>query len=105
LILIPEYNPPTPSPSHSAATFDVITVSSLEALGNPSAEIFHRTLRRLSVVPEQAIHVGDSPREDYQESENAGMTPVLIDRGGVFFDDGCRRIDKPELLVDLVICP
>ncbi len=86
-------------------SFDVITVSSLEQLEKPSTEIFHRTLRRLSVAPERAIHVGDSPREDYQGSEDAGMTPVLIDREGVFAKGGYRRIERLDSLVDLVISP
>ncbi len=65
--------------------------------------IFLRTLERLGVRPEEALHVGDSPLEDYEGSRAVGMTPVLIDRPGTFEGNGYRRIaslDQLLLLLD-----
>ena len=48
----------------------------------PATAIFEAGLRRMAVAPEQAIHVGDQPRSDVAGARDAGLRPVLIDRGG-----------------------
>ena len=48
----------------------------------PATAIFEAGLRRMSVPPQQAIHVGDQPRSDVAGARDAGLHPVLIDRGG-----------------------
>ena len=48
----------------------------------------------MAVPPEQALHVGDQPRSDVQGARQAGLHPVLIDRGGFHTDvAGCEHID------------
>ena len=83
-------------------TFDVITVSTIEGMEKPAPEIFLRTVARLEVKPEAALHVGDSPLEDYQGARAAGLTPVLIDRHTLFAHDSYRRIVSLEGVLDLV---
>ena len=78
-----------------AARFDVITVSALEGVEKPSPEIFRRTVERLGVPAERVLHVGDSPREDYGGAGAAGLVPVLVDRPGLFRDNGYRTV--PDL--------
>jgi putative hydrolase of the HAD superfamily len=82
--------------------FDTVTVSSIEAVEKPAPAIFRRTLDRLGIDPAAAIHVGDSPLEDYEGSRGVGMMPVLIDRRGAFAFDGFRRISSLDQVLDLV---
>ncbi len=82
--------------------FEVITVSAIEGVEKPNRLIFDRTLERLGMTAEGVIHVGDSPHEDYNGAADAGLTPVLIDRPGLFSDDGFRRIDNLDQLPEMV---
>jgi putative hydrolase of the HAD superfamily len=60
--------------------FPVLAVSAIEETGKPDAEIFHRTCRRLSVEPAEALHVGDSVAEDLEGARGAGLAALLLDR-------------------------
>ena len=82
--------------------FDVITVSALEGVEKPHPEIFARTVERLGVPPDRVVHVGDSPREDYGGAETAGLVPLLVDRPGLFGDDGYRTVGDLESLPGLL---
>ena len=82
--------------------FDVITVSAVEGVEKPAAAIFDRTVERLGVPAGACMHVGDSPLEDYDGAERAGMTPVLIDRRGAFAMDGFRRVGRLDEVLDLI---
>jgi putative hydrolase of the HAD superfamily len=81
--------------------FEVVTVSALEGIEKPAPEIFTRTLDRLSVPASTTLHVGDSPREDYQGAEEAGLAALLIDRRRLFVDQDFRRIEALDELLDL----
>jgi putative hydrolase of the HAD superfamily len=72
--------------------FHTVAVSSLEGVEKPSPEIFHRVATRLGVQPGQVLHVGDSPREDYEGACSAGLEAVLIDRPGLFESSPYRRV-------------
>jgi putative hydrolase of the HAD superfamily len=82
--------------------FTVVTVSSLEGLEKPAPEIFWRTLERLGVRPEEALHVGDSLREDYQGASQAGLASVLVDRRRLFIGEDVRRVDDLTSVVQLI---
>ena len=61
----------------------------------PATAIFEAGLRRMDVAPEQAIHVGDQPRSDVAGARDAGLRPVLIDRGGFHPEVAdCDHIDN-----------
>jgi putative hydrolase of the HAD superfamily len=62
--------------------FAALFVSAREGTGKPAPEIFARACRRLSVSPAEALHVGDSPEEDFHAARAAGLTAVLLDREG-----------------------
>jgi putative hydrolase of the HAD superfamily len=81
-----------------ARFFDAVAVSSIEGVEKPAPEIFLRTLGQLEVAPAMAIHVGDSPRDDYLGAEAAGLTPVLLDRTRLHVDAGFRRIERLDEL-------
>jgi putative hydrolase of the HAD superfamily len=72
--------------------FETVSVSVLEQVEKPSIAIFRRTLQRLGVTAGEAVHVGDSPREDYEGAARAGLHPVLIDRKGLFAETSYRRV-------------
>ena len=82
--------------------FQTITVSAIEGIEKPAAGIFLRTLDRLEVRPEETLHVGDSPLEDYDGSMAVGMTPLLIDRPGSFAGNGYRRIGSLDEVLGLI---
>ncbi len=82
--------------------FDTVTVSSLEGVEKPSPEIFVRTTERLAVAPEETIHVGDSPLEDYTGAERAGLRAALVDRHDLFTDDSYRRISSLEEILHVM---
>jgi putative hydrolase of the HAD superfamily len=58
--------------------------SAEERCEKPDAEIFQRALERAGVSPENALHIGDSPRNDYDGARAAGMDALLVgpDDGG-----------------------
>lgn len=82
--------------------FDVVTVSSLVGVEKPAPRIFQLTLDRLEVAPGAAVHVGDSPHDDYHGAAAAGLTPVLIDRRREFVGNCYRRIERLGELLELV---
>lgn len=63
-----------------AGRFAAVSVSAIEETGKPQPEIFQRTCRRLGVAPAEALHVGDSLREDYEGARAAGLRALLLDR-------------------------
>ncbi len=64
-----------------------ILASAVEGTSKPEKEIFRRALRRAGVRPDEALHVGDSFREDYLGASRAGISAKLLCR------DGKRRRD------------
>jgi putative hydrolase of the HAD superfamily len=63
-----------------ASRFAAVSVSAIEETGKPEPEIFLRTCRRLGIAPAEALHVGDSPVEDYEGARTAGLRALLLDR-------------------------
>jgi putative hydrolase of the HAD superfamily len=62
--------------------FDAVVVSSLVGASKPSREIFEAALKQAGVLPEEALHVGDSLRDDYHGARAAGLRALLLDRKG-----------------------
>jgi len=65
-----------------APRFEAVLVSAIEETGKPDPEIFRRACRRLAVASVEALHVGDSLREDYEGARAAGLAALLLDREG-----------------------
>ena len=63
-----------------ADTFDTVTISSLAQAAKPAPRIFHLALEKHAVDPEEALHIGDSIREDVEGAREAGLHTVLLDR-------------------------
>lgn len=61
--------------------FDTIVVSGRAGAAKPDPRIFRIALERLRVTAAEALHVGDSEREDRQGALAAGLRALRIDRG------------------------
>ncbi|MEK6801900.1 MAG: HAD-IA family hydrolase [Nitrospirota bacterium] len=64
-----------------ADLFDTVTISSLAHAAKPSARIFRQALEKHAVDPDEALHVGDSERDDVKGAQGVGLTGVLLARG------------------------
>ena len=78
--------------------FQAVSVSAIEETGKPDAEIFRRTCARIGVEPGQALHVGDSLRDDFDGARAAGLHALLLDRRG-------EHADIPERIRSLTEIP
>ena len=81
-----------------ARYMDTIVVSHLEGVEKPDPELFRMALAKLGALPEQAIHVGDTPELDVAGAEAAGIASVLIDRES-------RQISDAGAIRDLLALP
>ena len=63
-----------------AELFDTITISSLAHAAKPAPKIFQLALDKHAMDPEDAVHVGDSRRDDVEGARKAGLQAVLIER-------------------------
>lgn len=62
--------------------FESVTISSFAGAAKPSSRIFQRALHKHGVEASEAVHVGNSLREDAQAAVAAGLGGVLLDRAG-----------------------
>ncbi len=60
--------------------FDSITISSLAQAAKPAKQIFEYALSQHAIDPEEALHVGDSVREDLEGARQAQLKALLLDR-------------------------
>jgi putative hydrolase of the HAD superfamily len=70
-----------------ADAFDTVTISSLTRAAKPAPRIFHVALEKHAVDPDEAVHVGDSVRDDVSGATKAGLHAVLLDRQGKAHED------------------
>ncbi len=70
--------------------FESVTISSFAGAAKPSAKIFHRALYKHGLKAREALHVGNSLREDAQAAVAAGLGGVFLDRTGK--TDRCQDV-------------
>ena len=85
-----------------ADLFDTITISSLAHAAKPSPKIFELALEQHAIEPAEALHVGDSLRDDIEGATKAGLTAVLVARHGKKAPPHIRAIRTLDELVPLV---
>lgn len=68
----------------------------------PDPEIFYYAMGAARSFPQQTIYIGDNYFADVVGARNAGITPILIDREGVFPDADCPAIDQIGDLLGLL---
>jgi len=86
-----------------AQLFDTVTISSLAQAAKPAPKIFQLALDKHAVDPQEALHVGDSLRDDVEGATKAGLHAVLLDRQGLHRGTASRVIgslDELPLLLD-----
>ncbi len=62
---------------------DGVVVSALVGASKPAPEIFETALAAAGVAAHEALHVGDSPADDYEGALGAGLPALLLDRAGL----------------------
>jgi putative hydrolase of the HAD superfamily len=67
-----------------SAWLEVMVTSQEVGFNKPHPEIFQAALKQAGVKPAEAIYVGDQYQIDVVGANKAGMTGILIDRGGFF---------------------
>jgi len=72
--------------------FELVLASAVFGASKPSPRIFEEGLRRFQILPQEAIHVGDSLQDDIGGARAVGMDAVLVDRRGVH---GRSALDIP----------
>ena len=60
--------------------FDFILASAVFGASKPSPKIFEEALKRSGVEAQDAVHIGDSFKDDIQGAHGAGLSAILIDR-------------------------
>ena len=78
--------------------FEFVLTSADAKARKPDPSIFRQALGRLALLPEEVLHVGDSPVADGGGSRAAGIEPYLLDRPHNdlrgFLDHALRRRGK-----------
>lgn len=60
--------------------FTSVTISTEIGAAKPDIEIFTAALQKHSCKPEEALHIGDSFKADYQGAKNAGIKAIWLNR-------------------------
>ena len=60
--------------------FEFVIASLEEGVEKPHPALFELTLGKFGVLPEEALHVGDDPVDDFRGAHDVGMRSYLIDR-------------------------
>jgi putative hydrolase of the HAD superfamily len=84
-----------------AALLDGIVTSAEAGARKPAPAVFEQALRIAGAGPGDAVHVGDSLKEDVVGARNAGIVPVFISRGGRPGPAGVRTITSLTALPNL----
>jgi putative hydrolase of the HAD superfamily len=85
-----------------AEVFDTVTISSLAHAAKPSPKIFEVALEQHAVEPGEAMHVGDSVRDDVEGATKAGLAAVLLARQGKQAPPGIPVIRTLDELIPLL---
>jgi putative hydrolase of the HAD superfamily len=83
-------------------TFDTVTISSLAQAAKPAPRIFQVALDKHAVDPEEALHIGDSLRDDVEGARKAGLHAILLDRKGTQQGADIRSIRALDELLPLI---
>ncbi len=62
--------------------FESVTISSFAGAAKPSPMIFQRALQKHGVTAHEALHIGNSLRDDARAAAAAGLRGVLLNRHG-----------------------
>lgn len=63
---------------HVLTLFDVVGLSHEMGMWKPDKGIFHSCCKQLSILPSEAVHVGDSPISDIEGAQKSGMQAIQV---------------------------
>ena len=87
--------------AYNGLEFGVVVFSERERVYKPHPLLFERALRRIGAEPHEVIYVGDSPVEDVEGTNGAGMLSVWVNRDGADWplgDEVRPTHEVPDLL-------
>jgi HAD superfamily hydrolase (TIGR01509 family) len=82
------------------SAFDLIFDSHNEGVEKPDPRFFHLALERAGADAATTMHVGDLYHVDVAGARAAGLTPALLDVGGLYPDCDCLRVRSLTELVN-----
>ena len=82
------------------SSFDLIFDSHREGVEKPDPRFFQIALERAGADAATTMHVGDLYHVDVAGARAAGLTPALLDVGGLYPDCDCLRVRSLTELVD-----
>ncbi len=85
--------------------FDTVTISSLAHAAKPAPQIFRVALEKHAADPDEAVHIGDSLRDDVDGANRAQLTGILLDRGSVAASQRDRQQGQPCTIRTLAELP
>jgi HAD superfamily hydrolase (TIGR01509 family) len=84
------------------SAFDLIFDSHQEGVEKPDPRFFRIALDRSGATAATTMHVGDLYHVDVAGARAAGLTPALLDAGGLYPDCDCLRVRSLSELVDAI---
>jgi HAD superfamily hydrolase (TIGR01509 family) len=81
------------------SSFDLIFDSHHEGVEKPDPRFFHIALQRAGADADTTMHVGDLYHVDVAGARAAGLTPALLDVGGLYPACDCLRLRSLTELV------
>jgi len=79
--------------------FSAVVISESAGWRKPHQTIFNQALRILHVKPEEAVFVGDSPKEDIEGAKKVGMQAIFVSSGFNTLADLEKNGAKPDMVV------
>lgn len=79
--------------------FSHILISEEIGFRKPEKEIFQIAVKKAGCRPEEAVMVGDNPREDIESAKNLGMKTVLFDSKNRFTKEDLAPEKRPDYLI------
>lgn len=72
-------------------SFDAIAISGEAGFAKPDPRIFQLMCQKLNCEPSEIFYIGDSPRMDVQGAYGAGITPIWVSTGGIWYFPELKR--------------
>ena len=82
--------------------FETLVISAEVGSEKPDRKIFDEALRRMSVAPDHALHVGDFYSIDVVGARGVGITPILLDARNLWPERDVTRVASLTELASLL---
>jgi len=79
--------------------FSHILIAEEVGFRKPAKEIFQTALKKVACHPEEAVMVGNNPREDIKPAKKLGMETVLLDPINRFTKEDLVLEERPDYLI------